>query len=1236
MSVTYPAPATAVVDAELVPEDLDDIVGDAADNDSVEQEGDLYETYRPAKLEEGQPHPDPIVETASLASMQLPKVTYQHHLQDCAASRGRQIAPRAGFFLGDGAGVGKGRQIAALIKEHWRTGGRRALWVSVSNDLKYDSIRDLEDVGAGGITVFPEGKKSMPSASKRSATAVPEGVVFITYSLLIFISRSRGKDAEDVELGDSTHMPRDMPRGSRLKQIVDWLKGKGEDPLVIFDECHKAKNLIAAKGRASTQTGKAVLNLQNHLPHAKILYSSATGASEPNNLAHMNCLGMAGFYDMIRTLIESGLGALELVTMDPIFKIMYDRAAELWHLLLRILKKLGVGRKTWSLYFSAQQRFFRQMLMASKVPETAKLALDAVEKQGMCVVIGLQSTGEANTEAKRRETGDEMEDFVSAPQLILQQFLENHFPVCSSDLCADELLELQHDAYTTLQRWKDMRPGQQEADARAEPEVPEGWDQWRPGIPRAQAHGGLAWQAAAWQGSSGDDELECVQQGTTSEEREDQKQASMQEALLHRSLAATAKVPEWEELEHEAEARRKDQGKREAKRRALQESGSSQKRPARSLPSTASVITVVDSQEGEEMCSLPPKMQPGKAAVSDDEEHKAAAMEYHDDTACQARGATAAAEAAAKQPAKHTSLKERAAQQRVQGAEEALANLVNPGKGTSPANTDGTSLPPAGRRTRATSRARMYLEAHDDEGKDDDDHDDDDDYVHLASIDSLRNAGLDVQGLDVKPRIRGSRQGTPEPATPDEELYRPTVKNNALGDGWEDELHDQRAPGGNGWGPHPILLHIRGMLLCAVQATELPANPLDQLVHLLGGAGKVAEMTGRRTTLVKKEDGKVVTQMRNTEGAEPAAAASVPVYRIIVTDCAGEFRMASAAAKRLMSLGALLKGDRRAMGAGADLKGCDVENQYGRQTVERVFSDLLGYAEPMANVMVPDVPEAGRGQYSYNADMEDFRHWACKALENVGRLDWNARLEHDLVDPNDKGSVRRFLNRLLAMRLEEQKIIFQYFSETLDAVITYAKSRGKYETGITTIQGVNGAETSKEKLIHTNADSGAQTFSVEVAVDRGLSWEQALKFRNDWAADWKSSGNTDNPRVGFYRDSRYYDFGGTRHPHVLLATQTKAAENSRMKHNRYQRPGNSLSAWQQTEEDLCDKHVKISDAEAKTHWEFWYDYLGSHCDHGDNCTRRRHGMVCTNGQRMYTMYLITGAHRHHSILWRRA
>ena len=43
---------------------------------------------------------------------------------------------RAGFWLGDGAGVGKGRQLAAAAFEHMRCGGKRVLWISVSSDLR--------------------------------------------------------------------------------------------------------------------------------------------------------------------------------------------------------------------------------------------------------------------------------------------------------------------------------------------------------------------------------------------------------------------------------------------------------------------------------------------------------------------------------------------------------------------------------------------------------------------------------------------------------------------------------------------------------------------------------------------------------------------------------------------------------------------------------------------------------------------------------------------------------------------------------------------------------------------------------------------------------------------------------------------------------------------------------------------------------------------------------------------
>ena len=51
---------------------------------------------------------------------------------------------RAGFFLGDGAGVGKGRQVAAVIRDSLFRGRSRHLWISVCRDLLLDAKVDYD------------------------------------------------------------------------------------------------------------------------------------------------------------------------------------------------------------------------------------------------------------------------------------------------------------------------------------------------------------------------------------------------------------------------------------------------------------------------------------------------------------------------------------------------------------------------------------------------------------------------------------------------------------------------------------------------------------------------------------------------------------------------------------------------------------------------------------------------------------------------------------------------------------------------------------------------------------------------------------------------------------------------------------------------------------------------------------------------------------------------------------
>lgn len=244
----------------------------------------------------GKKHPDAVVETASLSSvepcdvyyrmdipaetinsgqlsaLQLESITYASQAHDHLLPDGS----RAGFLIGDGAGVGKGRTIAGIIYENFLKGRKKALWISVSNDLKYDAERDLADIGATRIYVHALNKFKYAKISSDVNNNCKRGVIFSTYSALIGESNNKtGKYR------------------SRFRQLLQWC-GEDFEGLIIFDECHKAKNLCPVGSGKPTKTGQTVLELQQKLPKARVVYASATGASEPKNMAYMVRLGLWG------------------------------------------------------------------------------------------------------------------------------------------------------------------------------------------------------------------------------------------------------------------------------------------------------------------------------------------------------------------------------------------------------------------------------------------------------------------------------------------------------------------------------------------------------------------------------------------------------------------------------------------------------------------------------------------------------------------------------------------------------------------------------------------------------------------------------------------------------------------------------------------------------------------------------------------------------------------------------
>ncbi|MCC6775623.1 MAG: strawberry notch family protein [Hyphomicrobiales bacterium] len=274
----------------------------------------LYEPYEPkqVRIKGAKKHPGPLVESAAMSSVDLPAPTYRPTLPRKVIDEGRlslpqleaviyagqshermlpaadgETARRRGFFVGDGTGVGKGREIAGIILDNWQQGRTKAAWVSEKRKLLNDAKRDWTGLGQDGNLIFNVGKTKTGEPIKAD-----RGIGFITYDTLkggisdqaalarggfvrgetvkvteptsLFSGQTATVTGKQVKKAGELFQPLEFEDGtkvaipvahlqrvgeaatlkSRVDQIVEWL-GHDFDGIVAFDECVPAGTMIA-------------------------------------------------------------------------------------------------------------------------------------------------------------------------------------------------------------------------------------------------------------------------------------------------------------------------------------------------------------------------------------------------------------------------------------------------------------------------------------------------------------------------------------------------------------------------------------------------------------------------------------------------------------------------------------------------------------------------------------------------------------------------------------------------------------------------------------------------------------------------------------------------------------------------------------------------------------------------------------------------------------------------------
>ncbi|MGV1833028.1 strawberry notch-like NTP hydrolase domain-containing protein [Agrobacterium vitis] len=196
--------------------------------------------------------------------------------------------------------------------------------------------------------------------------------------------------------------------------------------------------------------------------------------------------------------------------------------------------------------------------------------------------------------------------------------------------------------------------------------------------------------------------------------------------------------------------------------------------------------------------------------------------------------------------------------------------------------------------------------------------------------------------------------------------------------------------------------------------------------------------------------------------------AQPPLFRPISTDVKAEKRFLSTIARRLDTLGAITRGQRQTGGQGLFRPEDNLESPYARDALRQLYLLLV------------------RGK------IEDC---SLHRFETATGL----KLTDDNGIKDELPPITTFLNRLLALTIELQGILFTAFEQLLDAKVQGAITSGIYDIGLETLTAESFVVTDRT-VIYTHPASGAQTRLLTITQrerNRPLSLDDALGWVDD-------------------------------------------------------------------------------------------------------------------------------------------